>query len=78
MLAYGMARGQVVLLKTRSKQRMMENLAAQSLVLDSTDMRELEALDRNLRYATGWFMLRAEESTDILSVWDPEDDLFTF
>ena len=76
MLAYGMARGQVLLLKTRSKQRMMENLAAQSLVLDSTDTRELEALDRNLRYATGWFMLRAEESTDIL--WDPEDDLFTF
>ena len=55
---------------------MMENLEAQSLVLDSTDMTELEALDRNLRYATGRSMLRAEESTDIL--WDPEDDLFTF
>ena len=54
----------------------MENLAAQSIVLDSTYMRELEALDRNLHYATGRFMLRAEESTDIL--WDPEDDLFTF
>ena len=76
MLAYGTARGQVLLLKTRSEERMMENLAAQSLVLDYTDMRELETLDRNLRYATGWFMLRAEESTDIL--WDLEDDLFTF
>ena len=76
MLAFGMARGQVVLLKTGSKERLSENLAATSLVLDSTDMADLGSLDRNLRYVKGDFMLKAEESTDIL--WDPAaDEQFT-
>ena len=76
MLAFGMARGQVVLLKTGSKERLFENLAATSLALDSTDMVDLGSLDRNLCYVKGDFMLRAGESTDIL--WDPlGDEQFT-
>ena len=51
---------------------MREILAAESVVLDSTDMTQLRGLDRNLRYVSGKFMLRAEESTDDL--WDIEKD----
>ena len=51
---------------------MREILAAESVVLDSTDMTQLRGLDRYLRYVSGKFMLRAEESTDYL--WNIEKD----
>ena len=51
---------------------MREILAAESVVLDSTDMTQLRGLDRNLHYVSGKFMLRAEESMDDL--WDIEKD----
>lgn len=72
MLAFGIARGLIVLTRTKSEPRMREILAAQSVVLDSIDMIQLRGLDRNLRYVSGKFMLRAEDSTDEL--WDIEKD----
>lgn len=67
-----MARGFIIISKTKSESRMKENLGARSLVLDSADMTQLRGLDRNLRYLSGDFMLRAEENTDDL--WDVEED----
>ena len=72
LLAFGIARGLIVLTKTKNESRMKEILAAQTLALDSTDMTKLRGLERNLRYVSGQFMLRAEESTDDL--WDTDKD----
>ena len=72
LLAFGIASGLIVLTKTKSEARMKEILAAQTLALDSTDMTKLRGLERNLRYVSGQFLLRAEESTDDL--WDTDKD----
>lgn len=74
LLAFGLARGLVVLPKTKTRSRVSENLGALSLVLDTADIAEIRQLDRNLRYVTGKLFLKENDSVDIL--WDPEDETF--
>lgn len=74
LLAFGLARGLVVLPKTKTRSRVSENLGALSLVLDTADIAEIRQLDRNLRYVTGKLFLKENDSVDIL--WDPEDKTF--
>ena len=67
-LAFGLARGLVVLSKTKSELRMKENLASPSVSLDPVDMAQLEALDRSLWCVLGNFVLKAGGS-----LWDTEE-----
>lgn len=57
-LAWGMARGTVVIPKSVKPHRIAENFAAQSVALDESDMANIASLSSNLRITTGnlWTM----------------------
>jgi alcohol dehydrogenase (NADP+) len=52
-LAWGMARGIVVIPKSVKVHRIAENFASQSVELDDSDLKRIASLDRGLRITTG-------------------------
>jgi alcohol dehydrogenase (NADP+) len=67
-LAWGMARGTVVIPKSVKPHRIAENFAAQSVALNTHDMASIASLSCNLRITTGnlWTMDGSPYTTDYL------------
>jgi alcohol dehydrogenase (NADP+) len=70
LLAWGIQRGTSVVAKSVNPARLKENLDAIGICLGSTEMRQIEALDRSRRYVDGSFWAVPGGPHSMESLWD--------
>ncbi len=72
LLQWGLARGTAVIPKSVNSVRLQENLAATELTLSSSEIAEINHLDRSRRYFGGEFWTMEGTDYTLASLWDAE------
>ncbi len=70
LIAWAIQRGTLVIPKTIHPDRMKQNLNAEDITLNESDMREIAQIDRHRRYLEGGFWALSGSSYTIANLWD--------
>lgn len=70
LLAWGMQRGTIVIPKSIHFERIKENFESINILLNSTEMVEIESLERNLRIAKGAYCVMPNGCYTLKSIWE--------
>jgi len=70
LLNWGLSRGTVVIPKTITPARALENFNAQNFELENSDMEKLANLDKHFRYVNGTFFTQDGSPYTIANLWD--------
>jgi alcohol dehydrogenase (NADP+) len=70
LLIWGMQRGTIVIPKSVHVERIKDNFESSSICLNSMEMDEIDALDRNLRVAKGAYCVFPDGCYSLKSIWE--------
>lgn len=72
LLAWGLARGTVVIPKSVNPSRLQENFLAADLELEATDLSAIDALDQGYRFVDGAFFQTPGSPYSVAGLWEDE------